>query len=174
MTDVLLPIIKSLDEVELSMPSLDDATLDRAAHIVATVKRDGRSAVRRFAEEYDELAPDQSLILPPAELVKAQSEVDGSTLALLERTAQRIERFATAQRAALSDLTTSIEGGQAGHTVRPVERAGCYAPGGRYPLVSSVLMMAVTARTAGVQSITIATPAANCADVRGRRHSRRG
>ncbi|MEM7519077.1 MAG: histidinol dehydrogenase, partial [Planctomycetota bacterium] len=40
----------------------------------------------------------------------------------------------------------------------PLERAGCYAPGGRYPLVSSVLMTGVTARVAGVKQITLASP----------------
>jgi len=158
MTEPLLPIIESLDEIELSLPSLDDATMNRAADIVSTVKRDGRAAVRLFAEQYDGLAPDQPLIISSDELKKAKSSIDRDTLALLERTAQRIERFAAAQRATLIDLTTNIDGGQAGHTVRPVDRAGCYAPGGRYPLVSSVLMMAVTARTAGVSSITVATP----------------
>ncbi len=158
MTESLLPVIESLDEIELSLPSLDDATMNRAADIVSTVKREGCEAVRRFAAQYDGLAADQPLIISSDELDKAKAAIDGDTLALLERTAQRIERFATAQRATLTDLTTDIDGGQAGHTVRPVDRVGCYAPGGRYPLVSSVLMMAVTARAAGVSSVTVATP----------------
>jgi hypothetical protein len=43
--------------------------------------------------------------------------------------------------------------GTAGHDVEPVSVAGCYAPGGRYPLPSSVLMTAVTARAAGVPQV---------------------
>jgi len=158
MTESLLPVIQSLEEIELSLPSLDDDTMNRAAEIVSTVKHDGRTAVQRFAAQYDGLTTDQPLIISSDELNKAKSAIDSDTLALLERTAQRIERFAAAQRATLTDLTTNIGGGRAGHTVRPVDRAGCYAPGGRYPLVSSVLMMAVTARAAGVPSITVATP----------------
>ena len=46
-----------------------------------------------------------------------------------------------------------IEGGRAGHEVVPLERAGLYAPGGRYPLVSSVLMTAIPARVAGVEEV---------------------
>ena len=42
--------------------------------------------------------------------------------------------------------------------VAPVERAGCYAPGGRFPLPSSVLMTAVTARAAGVAEVWVASP----------------
>lgn len=53
----------------------------------------------------------------------------------------------------MRDIEVKVPGGVAGHHVVPVERAGCYAPGGRFPLPSSVLMTAVTARTAGVQTV---------------------
>jgi phosphoribosyl-ATP pyrophosphohydrolase/phosphoribosyl-AMP cyclohydrolase/histidinol dehydrogenase len=48
-----------------------------------------------------------------------------------------------------------IPGGQAGHTVAPVDVAGCYAPGGRYPLPSSVLMTAITAKVAGCKQVLV-------------------
>ena len=66
--------------------------------------------------------------------------------------------FASAQRGSVQDVTTDIPGGKAGHHVVPMERAGCYAPGGRYPLPSSVIMTAVTARTAGVKTVWVASP----------------
>jgi len=58
-----------------------------------------------------------------------------------------------AQRGALQDVEVPVPGGRAGHRVCPVETAGCYAPGGRFPLPSSVLMTAVTARAAGVKTV---------------------
>ncbi|MGB0331886.1 MAG: histidinol dehydrogenase, partial [Planctomycetota bacterium] len=58
----------------------------------------------------------------------------------------------------LSDLEVSVPGGRAGHEVVPIEAAGCYAPGGRYPLPSSVLMTAVTGRAAGVERVVVASP----------------
>ena len=76
----------------------------------------------------------------------------------MTRTADRIRAFADAQRNSLSDMTTSIPGGTAGHTISPVNAAGCYAPGGRYPLPSSVLMTAITARAAGVPQVWVASP----------------
>ncbi len=45
--------------------------------------------------------------------------------------ADRIRKFASAQRASVTDTTTDIPGGQAGQIVSPIETAGCYAPGGR-------------------------------------------
>ena len=46
----------------------------------------------------------------------------------------------------------------AGHSVSPCRVAGCYAPGGRYPLPSSVIMTAVTARAAGCEIVVLASP----------------
>lgn len=65
-----------------------------------------------------------------------------------------METFAKAQRSALTNVTVPIPGGTAGHTVSPMSVAGCYAPGGRYPLPSSVIMTAVTARAAGVSKVS--------------------
>eukprot|EP00529_Nitzschia_sp_RCC80_P014612 CAMPEP_0113485674 /NCGR_PEP_ID=MMETSP0014_2-20120614/24605_1 /TAXON_ID=2857 /ORGANISM="Nitzschia sp." /LENGTH=734 /DNA_ID=CAMNT_0000379327 /DNA_START=281 /DNA_END=2485 /DNA_ORIENTATION=- /assembly_acc=CAM_ASM_000159 len=70
----------------------------------------------------------------------------------------RIQRFATMQRKSVVDMEMDIPGGKAGHTVSPCSAAGCYAPGGRYPLPSSVLMTAVTARAAGVSMVVLASP----------------
>jgi phosphoribosyl-ATP pyrophosphohydrolase/phosphoribosyl-AMP cyclohydrolase/histidinol dehydrogenase len=78
--------------------------------------------------------------------------------AALTRVAARVRRFAKAQQRALTDIEVDIPGGAAGHHVEPVERAGCYAPGGRHPLPSSVLMTAVTARAAGVRRVIVASP----------------
>jgi phosphoribosyl-ATP pyrophosphohydrolase/phosphoribosyl-AMP cyclohydrolase/histidinol dehydrogenase len=58
----------------------------------------------------------------------------------------------------LTDGDVSVQGGRAGWRYFPVGRAGCYAPGGRFPLPSSVLMTAVTARTAGVKEVWVASP----------------
>ena len=60
---------------------------------------------------------------------------------VLTRTADRIRTFAEAQRKSLNDMTMKIPGGEAGHTVPPVNAAGCYAPGGRYflPIIITFL-----------------------------------
>ncbi len=79
--------------------------------------------------------------------------------AVLERTAERIERFARAQRAAIGEVERNLGDVVLRQRVFPVERAGCYAPGGRYAYPSSVLMTAVTARAAGVREVIVASPA---------------
>ena len=63
--------------------------------------------------------------------------------------------------ACLAPLEMAVPGGRAGHDLEPVARAGCYAPGGNYPLPSSVLMTAATARAAGVGSVVVASPSSD-------------
>jgi len=70
----------------------------------------------------------------------------------------RVKDFAEMQRKSILDVEMDIPGGKAGHTVSPCRAAGCYAPGGRYPLPSSVVMTAVTARAAGCKTVVLASP----------------
>ena len=149
----------SIEDVGRAAPRPVDTESRRIAEaIVEDVRDRGLVALREHAERLDGLEPDGELVLDREALRAAAERVDRSTLALLERTAERIRTFAVAQRSGLVDLELPIEGGRAGQRVVPVERAGCYAPGGRYPLPSSVLMTAVTARAAGVREVVVASP----------------
>jgi phosphoribosyl-ATP pyrophosphohydrolase/phosphoribosyl-AMP cyclohydrolase/histidinol dehydrogenase len=137
---------------------LDEPTLRRAAEIVDDVRRRGEVALREHAEHLDDLKPGEPLVRERDELHAALDALPAATRGVLERTAERIRAFAEAQRACLRELTAAVPGGVAGHTIAPVAAAGCYAPGGRFPLPSSVLMTAVTARVAGVQRVIVASP----------------
>ena len=77
---------------------------------------------------------------------------------VLDRVAARIEAFAVAQRDSLREFDLPVAGGVATQRIAPVERAGCYAPGGVASLPSSLLMSAVTARAAGVRYVAAASP----------------
>lgn len=138
--------------------AVDATTLAAAGAIVEEVRRRGEPALRTYAEKFDGLVPGGALVVDRAALEKALAELPESTRALLERTARRITCFAQAQRDCLQPLTLPIPGGAAGHRLSPVSRAGCYAPGGRFPLPSSVLMTAITARVAGVPEVWVASP----------------
>ena len=137
---------------------LDAETLGVAERILDDVEADGLDAVRRHAEALGDLATGDELIVERPRLERALEEVGPEVAGGLERTAERVRAFALAQRACLDPLETTTAGLRAGHRVAPVDRAGCYAPGGRYPLPSSVLMTAVTARAAGVEEVWVASP----------------
>lgn len=149
----------SLNEISTGRRDpIDAATLARAAEIIKEVRSGGGDALRTLAKELGDLKPGQPLVISGEDLDAAKEAVSPDTLQLLERTADRIASFADGQLRSVVDLKVSVPGGIAGHAVAPVERAGCYAPGGRYPLPSSVLMTAVTARTAGVAEVWVASP----------------
>ncbi len=132
--------------------------LAAAAPIVEAVRARGEAALREYAERFGDVVPGGPLFLERAPLQRALADLPAADRARLERVAERIRAFAEAQKQALGAVTVTVPGGVAGHWIAPVDRAGCYAPGGRYPLPSSVLMTAVTAQTAGVKEIWVASP----------------
>ena len=174
MNSLLSP--RTIDEIIRRRRSAVPAeALAAAAATVAAVRQEGEPAVRRQAERFGELQPNEPMVIERPALVQALRALNRADRERLERVARRIRGFAEAQRASLREFTALVPGGEAGHTVAPVERAGCYAPGGRYPLPSSVLMTALTARAAGVREVWVASPkppplvlaAAAVADVNG-------
>jgi phosphoribosyl-ATP pyrophosphohydrolase/phosphoribosyl-AMP cyclohydrolase/histidinol dehydrogenase len=153
-----------LRQVEASaIPSVrrdpvDPTTLTQAATILKEVQSRGEQALREYSIQFGDLTNDAPMIYDKAALQAAFDSLPAADQALLQRCADRVAAFATAQKESIKPLTFSIPGGQAGHDISPVERAGCYAPGGRFPLPSSVLMTAVTARVAGVKEVWVASP----------------
>jgi phosphoribosyl-ATP pyrophosphohydrolase/phosphoribosyl-AMP cyclohydrolase/histidinol dehydrogenase len=141
--------------------AVDEATLGQAAQIVAAVRSGGEAALREYALRFGDLPEGEALVRRRPELVAALEALPEEQRALLQRTASRIRAFAQAQRACFKDLEVPIPGGRAGHRIVPVRSAGCYAPAGRFPLPSSVLMTAVAARVAGVGSVWVASPKAS-------------
>ncbi len=137
---------------------IDEPTRNGAAAILADVRSSGEPAVRKHAERLGDVKPGEPLLLDTKVLAKALAGLPKEDRATLERTAERIQRFAEAQKQSLASVELAVDGGKAGHEVRPMRAAGCYAPGGRFPLPSSVLMTAVTARVAGVTDVIVASP----------------
>ena len=158
MTGDLLPT-KDASAIEpAAASSLAPEILTAAASMRDELRHRGEAALRGFAERFDNLAEGSPLILGVDALNGARETLDPADRAVLERTAERITTFAQCQLQSLRPMTTTIPGGEAGHSLAPVERVLCYAPGGRYPLPSSVLMTAITARVAGVRDVLVASP----------------
>ncbi len=138
--------------------SLDAQTLEQSQAIVDRVRAGGETALREFAVKFNERTDNQPILIDRSALRDAANRIDADDLALLKRVAKRIADFAQAQLDSITALETSVVGGTAGHTIEPIENAGCYAPAGRFALPSTVLMTAVTAQVAGSQHIVVASP----------------
>ncbi len=154
----MLKVIGLEDVPSSNRDPVDAETLAEAAKIIAAVRAEGDAALGRFSKEFGDLKDGEKLVISAEECEAAFNALPPQDKALLERTAERIRRFAIAQRRAISPMQIEIAGGHAGHDVSPMDVAGCYAPGGRFPLPSSVLMTAVTARAAGVIKVVVASP----------------
>ena len=158
MSQPLLPHRRAEEFRDRNRGGVPATILEEAAVIVERVRSGGEEALREYTTRFEDCAPDESLYLT-AEILRNHLEgLPGDERDRIERIADRIRTFAQSQRAALAPVDTTVPGGRAGHRIDPVEAAGCYAPGGRYPLPSSVLMTVVTARVAGVRSVWVASP----------------
>ncbi len=144
--------------LEVRRRPVEPDTLAAAACIVEEVRAGGEVALRSLASRLDELADHDPLVIGRDELEDAFHRLPRGQRDLLERVAARIAAFARAQLTGLSDLETEVPGGRAGHRWLPVSTVGAYAPGGRNPLPSSVLMTVVPARVAGVDEVWVSSP----------------
>ena len=156
---VHLRIIDAIDfEMVANHRPIDATTMAQADQIVQQVRVGGEKALRSFAEKFQERRKEEPLILNSDLIEEGLKRVDPADVELLQRVAQRIRNFADAQLECMSELTCRVPGGKAGHTIEPIQHVGCYAPAGRFPLPSSVLMTVVPALSAGCDEITLATP----------------
>lgn len=153
-----LKLIEAKDTPPRGKQVYDVDTLDQVRMILKDIQMNGEKLVRFYAEKFGDISVGQDLFIPQNVLKTAFNELLPEDQGVLQRVATRIRLFAEAQKESLKSLSVTIPGGFAGHDVLPIERAGCYAPGGRFPLPSSVLMTAIPARVAGVKNVIVASP----------------
>ena len=129
--------------------------------IVRNVRSNGDRAVRRYATRWDGLGNGEPLRVPEADLQEAWERTDPELQDAIKQSAGNIRRYAEWQAPNVNDKEwrREIESGVfVGQLVRPLESVGCYVPGGRYPLPSTLLMTVIPAQVAGVKQIRVASP----------------
>ncbi len=143
----------------LTQPALtvDPVVQQRTAAISERVKTDGDTALNKITAELGD-APVQIMDADDPEVTKARKQVSPKTIEVLERAATRITRFNQAFIDRLSPITVCDDAVDTGVRFQPVNHVACYVPGGRYPLPSTALMTAITAKVAGVPEISLVSP----------------
>ena len=129
----------------------DDTTQIAAtvARVLADVAATGDAAVRRYSQQFDKADLETFEVSLPDRL-SAVAELDPQTRADTEFAIGNVTAFAQAQFATILPLDVEIRPGVfMGHRVIPIERVGCYVPGGRFPLLSAPIMTIVPAQVAG-------------------------
>ncbi|HZM95478.1 MAG TPA: histidinol dehydrogenase [Vicinamibacterales bacterium] len=133
----------------------DAATDARVAAIVSDVRRNGDGALLRYAKMLDRLNGPAEVSRD--ELRRAAAGVPRPVRAAI-RTAARNIRTVAKRQVPRSWRVVVTSGISVAQRVIPLDRVGCYVPGGRYPLPSSLLMTAIPAVTAGVKDVVVVCP----------------
>ena len=132
--------------------------------MVSEVRRTGDRAVRRYATRWDGLGKGEPLRISEADLQEAWEQTNPELRQAIKQAADNIRRYAEwqapqASPQASNEWRREIQPGVfVGQLLRPLESVGCYVPGGRYPLPSTLLMTVIPAQVAGVKQIRVASP----------------
>jgi histidinol dehydrogenase len=124
--------------------------------IIADVRKHGDRAVRKYAERWDELSKQEPLRVAQDEINSAWKSASAELRNSLRAAAANIRRFCEWQKPV--EWMRTRQGTSVGQIVRPLDSVGCYVPGGRYPLVSTLLMTVIPAQVAGVQNVRVVSP----------------
>ena len=129
--------------------------------ILADVRHGGDAALEEYAGRFDGLKQDDGTLLPllvsHAEMEAAWEETAPELRDAMQVAQKNIRAFAEAQKPG-EWMTEPAEGVKTGQIVRALSSVGCYVPGGRYPLPSTLLMTVTPAQVAGVERIVVCSP----------------
>ncbi len=146
---------RAIEQLFAKKESTDRVFERKVATIVQKVRTGGDKALLRFAKQFDNLSL-------PIEVSREEMEAEAAKLPVdvrlaIRNAAKNIARVAAKQIPKHFDIEV-VKGVTIEQRVEPLESVGCYVPGGRFPLPSSLLMTAVPARVAGVRNIIAVCP----------------
>ncbi|MBI4746259.1 MAG: histidinol dehydrogenase [Deltaproteobacteria bacterium] len=131
---------------------------DAVKEIITGIRRHGDKALFSYTSEFDRLSLDKkSIKVSDKEFKDARKAVSKDIVESLMLAAKRIEAFHKRQLEE-SWFFHEDDGVTLGQMVRPLERVGCYVPGGKAVYPSSVLMNVIPARVAGVKEVIVCSP----------------
>jgi histidinol dehydrogenase len=133
----------------------DEAMLDSVRRTLDAVRTKGWDALVRIAKEIDGTPPRKLAVAPFAD--QARATLPAEAQAAMRLAARHIETFHRRTRPEPVEVLTT-PGLSVSKVWRPLDRAGLYVPGGRAPLFSTLMMLAIPARVAGVGTLVVTTP----------------
>ena len=154
--DVITYLKKGKPEAQRSQ---DDAKVRQVVeNTLADIEKRGDTAIRELSEKFDNYSP-QAFRLNQQEIDELIAQVSPRDLEDIKFAQAQVRNFAQAQRDSMQDIEIeTMPGVILGHKNIPVQSAGCYIPGGKFPMVASAHMSVATASVAGVPRIVACTP----------------
>lgn len=145
---------KSISEIQ----EADAKVKEVVSSVIKDIETNGDAAVRKYSEKFDSWSP-QSFKLSREQIEEIIRSVPAQVIDDIKFAQKQIRNFAQKQRASIQDIEVeTLPGVILGHKNIPVNSAGCYIPGGRYPMVASAHMSILTAKVAGVKRVIGFTP----------------
>ncbi len=132
-------------------------SISSVSEIINSVKSFGDKAVKKYAEKFGD-GDINSFKLNENDINNALKQIDADTIKTIKYAVKNVSDFAKAQLSSIKELEVNIEGNILGHKIIPIDSAGCYIPGGNYPLPSTAVMTIVPAKIAGVKRVAAASP----------------
>jgi histidinol dehydrogenase len=127
-----------------------------ARKIIEDVRRGGDRALLKYARQFDGLERNRSLRVSDKEMKEAWGRASPKLRSALRSAEKNIRRFCEWQKP--KAWMRPVNGSLLGQLVRPLDSVGCYVPGGRFPLVSTLLMTVIPAQVAGVKNTRVVSP----------------
>jgi len=138
-----------------------DSILEDVEKIIDKVKKDGDSALVEYTKKFENVTIYKDKIqVAPEEIKEAYTKVDKETIEAIKFLADNVKKFHLAQMPNKMWGMEISPGLVAGQTIIPLDRVGCYVPGGRGWFPSAVMMSVLPAKVAGVPEVIVCTPSA--------------
>ncbi len=155
----VLPV-EDAETIVIRRPSLDPEAIGVARTTLNDLEARGRLALEERVDAFEERPSSGAMVLDRDDFARARDRLDPEVRRAIDLASTRIREFAAIQLDCLRPVDREIKGTglRSGHDLVPMQTAGCYVPGGRFPLPSSVLMTAIPAAVAGVDQIRLAGP----------------
>ncbi|WNG90549.1 histidinol dehydrogenase [Mycobacterium sp. ITM-2016-00317] len=126
--------------------------------VIEDIRTRGDAAVREYSEKFDKYSAD-SYLLSPEKIQEIMARVPRQVIEDIEFVQEQVRVMAQKQLESLTDFEIETHPGVfLGQRNVPIQAAGAYIPGGKYPLLASAHMTIVTAKVAGVQRVAACTP----------------
>lgn len=134
--------------------------VDIVSDIIDNIKNNGDKSLKEYEQKFGNST--RATFKLSDEEIKTQIEkLDEETKALIDQVVTRVKNFAEAQMNSMKPIDQDFgDGIRMGHRIIPIEKVGAYVPGGRYPLLSSGVMVVAPAKVAGAKKIIACSPAA--------------
>jgi len=126
--------------------------------ILEKVRQEGDSAIAYYEKKFDNFEP-ETFRISDEEAVASKTKLPKNIVDEIHSSVERALAFARIQKESLAEFEKELSPGQiVGQKLIPLESCGCYAPGGRYPSITSAILTIAPAKVAGVKRIVTCSP----------------